>query len=707
MKAFAVLSVLAVLSLAAPAAQSADFSMRQALSYPFVNELVSAPTADRIAWVRDVRGVRNVWVAEGPDYKPRQVTTFTEDDGQELTQLTFSPDGSVLVFVRGGDHDENWPAKGGLQPDPTSSPIEPKMTLWAADPTGAKPAAKLVEGDAPAISAKGVLAYVKDSQVWTAKLDGKDAERLFFDRGKNSALAWSPDGTRLAFVSDREDHAFIGVYASKNQPITWMTPSTGIDSAPAWSPDGKRLAFTRQPGQGGAPEPFLKPSPHPWAIWTADAATGEGRKIWQSPKTLRGSYPDVAGEANLHWAGTGAVTFLSTMDNWPHLYVAAESGGKARLLTPGDYMVEHLAVSRDGAALIFSANTGPGQDDDDRRHLYRVPVAGGAPTPLTSGEGLEWTPVALSDVVAFVSAGPRQPPSVEVVGQTAMGRRRLADQAPPADFAGPDFIVPRQVGFRAPDGLLIHGQLFERPDGVAKKPGIIFVHGGPLRQMMLGWHSMGYYSNAYAMNQYLAAHGFVVLSVNYRLGIGYGYDFQHPDHGGPFGAAEYQDVLAGGRYLQGLTGVDPRRIGIWGGSYGGLLTGLALARNSDLFKAGVDLHGLHDWSRDLAEEFGAPLGRFEQGDRAEAIALAFKSSPDADIDRWSSPVLLIQGDDDRNVRFNQMVDLVRRLDAKGVPYEELVLPNEIHGFLRYADWLKADAAGAEFLSRKLRPGGAN
>ncbi len=706
MKAFAVLSLLAALGLATPAAQSADFSLPQALAYPFVSELVSAPKADRIAWVRNVRGVRNVWVAEGPGYKPRQVTTFAEDDGQELTQLAFSPDGSVLVFVRGGDHDENWPAKGGLQPNPTSSPTEPKVTLWTADPTGAKPAAKLLEGDAPAVSAKGALAYIKDGQVWTAKLDGKDAERLFFDRGKDCALAWSPDGTRLAFVSDREDHAFIGVYASKSQPITWMAPSTGIDGAPVWSPDGKRLAFTRQPGQGGAPEPFLKPTPHPWAIWTADAATGDGRSIWQSQKTLRGSYPDVAGEANLHWAGNGAVTFLSTMDNWPHLYVVAASGGEARLLTPGDYMVEHLAVSRDGAALIFSANTGPGHDDDDRRHLYRVPVDGGAPTPLTSGEALEWTPVALSDAVAFVSAGPRQPPSVEVVGQTATRRRLLADQAPPSDFAGPDFIVPRQVSFRAPDGLVVHGQLFDRSGGGAKKPGVIFVHGGPVRQMMLGWHYMGYYSNAYAMNQYLAAHGFVVLSVNYRLGIGYGYDFQHPDHGGPLGAAEYQDVLAGGRYLQGLASVDPGRIGIWGGSYGGLLTGLALARNSDLFKAGVDLHGLHDWSRDLAEELSAPLGRFEQGDRAEAIALAFKSSPDADIDHWTSPVLLIQGDDDRNVRFNQMIDLVRRLDAKGVPYEELVLPDEIHGFLRYADWLKADAAGAEFLNRKLGPGGS-
>ena len=146
---------------------------------------------------------------------------------------------------------------------------------------------------------------------------------------------------------------------------------------------------------------------------------------------------------------------------------------------------------------------------------------------------------------------------------------------------------------------MIHGQLFQQPDGVAAKPGVIFVHGGPPRQMLLGWSYMRYYANAYAVNQYLAAHGFVVLSVNYRLGIGYGYDFQHPANAGWTGSSEYQDVAAGGRYLAGLPGVDPQRIGIWGGSYGGLLTALGLARDSDLFKAGVDIHGVHDWSRDI------------------------------------------------------------------------------------------------------------
>lgn len=686
---------------AAGGARAADFTVADMLTYPFVQGLVSAPHADRIAWVRVVKGVRNVWVAQGPAFTPVQATRFTEDDGQEITQLTFSPDGSALVFVRGGDHDANWSAAGNLSPDPTSSPTEAKITLWSADPTGAKPAVKLVEGDAPAISATGELAYLKDGAVWTAKLDGTGARKLFFDRGKDGELAWSPDGTKLAFSSLRDgDHAFIGVFNGADKPIEWLAPSTGLDREPVWSPDGRQVAFTRQPGRGGAPPPILARTPRPWAIWTADVASAGAHRVWTSPDTLRGSYPDFAGEANLHWAGNERLTFLSEADNWPHLYSVAISGGEAKLLTPGAFMVEHIVPSVDGKSLVYSANTGKDGDDNQRRHLYRISAEGGAPVALTEGTTLEWSPAAISTGVAFIAADARRPPAVDVIAMNASGRRELAGQAPDAKFPGAQLVIPKKVSWKAPDGLTIEGQLFQAP-GAKNTPGVIFVHGGPPRQMMLGWSYMDYYSNSYAVNQYLAAHGFTVLSVNYRLGIGYGWDFQHAEHGGATGSSEYQDVAAGGRFLQSTPGVDPSRIGIWGGSYGGLLTALALARNSDIFKAGVDFHGVHDWSRTVGRQFGARTDRYEKGDLAQALEVAFKASPVADIATWTSPVLLIQGDDDRNVHFAETIDLARRLQAKGVDFEELVIPDEIHGFLRYASWLKADTATAEYLTRKL------
>lgn len=691
----------AALFWASGASAAGSFSVADTISYPFTLGLVSAEHADRIAWVRVVKGVRNIWAAEGPDFAPRQVTQFTEDDGQELTQLTFTPDGKVLVFVRGGDHDANWPAAGNLAPDPGSSSTEAKITLWQADPAGAKPAAKIVEGDAPALSAKGELAYLKDGAVWTVKLDGSGGKKLFFDRGKDSELAWSPDGAKLAFSSLRDgDHAFIGVFSGEGQPLEWLAPSTNVDREPVWSPDGKTIAYTRQPGRGGAPLAILSREPRPWAIWTADVASGAGHRVWKSPEGLHGSYPDVAGQANLAWAGGDKLTFLSEADNWPHLYVVGAAGGEAKLLTPGPFMVEHIAPTHDGKAIIYSANTGKDPDDNERRHLYRVSADGGAPVALTGGTSLEWSPAALSSGVAFIGADAKNPPVVDVMAQNGSGRRALLGQAPDAAFPGAQFVVPKKVSFKAADGWTIEGQLFQAP-GAKATPGVIFVHGGPPRQMMLGWSYMDYYSNAYAMNQYLAAHGFTVLSVNYRLGIGYGWDFQHAEHGGAAGSSEYQDVVAGGRLLQATPGVDPARIGIWGGSYGGLLTALGLARNSDIFKAGVDFHGVHDWSRSVARQYGARTDRYEKGDLAQAMEVAFKASPVADVATWTSPVLLIQGDDDRNVHFAETVDLAQRLQAKGLDFEELVIPDEIHGFLRYGSWLKADTATAEYLARKL------
>lgn len=374
------------------------------------------------------------------------------------------------------------------------------------------------------------------------------------------------------------------------------------------------------------------------------------------------------------------------------------------LLTPGAFMVEHVAMSRDRRFVIYDANTGQSTGDDDRRHIFRVPVDRASSMALSSGDSVDWTPVGASDSrVAYVAAGPRQPPAVTLVDADGAHRRELDAGPLSADFPVAQLTVPKRVVFRSADGIMVHGQLFESGGkSSAPKPAVIFVHGGPPRQMLLGWHYMGYYANAYAVNQYLAAHGFVVLSVNYRLGIGYGRAFHQPDHAGFAGAAEYQDVVAGARYLQALPQVDGARIGIWGGSYGGYLTGLALARNSDLFKAGVDLHGVHDWSRLLDAWVGKGAGRYEKGDRDQAMKVAWDSSPDAAVEGWRSPVLLIQGDDDRNVPFEQTIDLARRLESHHVPFEELVIPNEIHGFLRHASWLEVDEAVASFLTRNLR-----
>jgi dipeptidyl aminopeptidase/acylaminoacyl peptidase len=155
--------------------------------------------------------------------------------------------------------------------------------------------------------------------------------------------------------------------------------------------------------------------------------------------------------------------------------------------------------------------------------------------------------------------------------------------------------------------------------------------------------------------------------------------------------------------------VDPKRIGVWGGSYGGYLTALALSRASDLFAAGVDFHGVHDWTT-LRDEGDEPLRSGdpdEQRQRQEAARLAFESSPMASVKTWRSPVLLIHGDDDRNVSFSQSVVLVAALREQHVDFEELIMPNEIHDFLMHQHWVEAYKASADFFARKLQPNPAS
>jgi len=249
----AFLSVTALMgAFAATSAPASTPSLADILGYSFVSELTAAEHVDRIAWVETMRGVRNVWAAAGPDFRPHQVTRYTQDDGQEITHLHFSRDGGTIVYVLGGSHDANWPAEGNLAPDPANSPTQPKVRIWAAPFGGGEPHL-LSEGDQPAVSAKGVVAFVKDDQIWSVPLDGSaKPERLLFDRGKDRTPLWSTDGSRLAFISGRGDHSFITIFTNAARPLVYLAPSTGRDDDPVWSPDGQRIAFSRQPGKGGS-----------------------------------------------------------------------------------------------------------------------------------------------------------------------------------------------------------------------------------------------------------------------------------------------------------------------------------------------------------------------------------------------------------------------------------------------------------------------
>src|SRR6201996_373233 len=688
-----------ILPLRATPAES-PFTLEQVMSAPFVSDLTAAPAGARVAWVANDKGRRNIWVAQlGSHASAQQITHYAEDDGQEISGLAWSADGEWLAYTRGGDAE--WPERPA--PNPALLTAGVKQEMWLIAAKGGTPR-DIGEGHAAAISPLGdVIAYLLHGQICTASL--KDAaakpQQLLQARGEEQGLRWSPDGSALAFVSSRDDHSFVGVYRFATKTLTYLAPGTYSDSDPVWSPDSARVAFVRQPLEREYALRWLREA-EPWSVCVADAQSGEGRAVWTAERGAGSIFHETGGASELWWSADGKIVFPWERGGWTRLYAIPWQGGNVTLLTPGEFEVDRVAFSADRKRIVYSSNQHDSDPlDEDRKHLWSVTPDGSAPRALTYGDGIETEPVIGSDgTIAMVRMDARLP--ARAAELEAGGPRDLAPQTIPADFPAAKLVVPQQVILSAADGMRIHGQLFLPQDGKAKHPAVVFFHGGSRRQMLLGWNPMGYYSNAYAMNQYLASRGYVVLSINYRSGIGYGLNFRQALHYGPAGASEYNDVIGAGLYLRGRADVEGTRIGAWGGSYGGDLTALGLGRASDLFAAGVDLHGVHDWS--LEVDLWKPSSDFTW-DRAAASKLAWDSSPMASLDTWRSPVLLIQGDDDRNVLFAQTVRLANALRARGVPVEEHVFPDEIHDFLLHRDWVTAYRLGSDFFDKKLRSGG--
>src|SRR6266851_1561262 len=243
MKRLAMLLAVAVLFLMPQANAQKPFTLEQVMSAPFPSSLTASKTNNRIAWVLNQEGRRNIWVAEGPGFAARQITKYSEDDGQELSDLSFSSDSSTIVYVRGEGKNA-----AGQVPNPTSNPAGTEQAIWTVAWSGGEPK-RVDAGHSPQISPRGTIAYVKDGQIWLAPLDGGEKPQQLVVRGRNGGPRWSADGSRLLFVSARGDHAFIGVYVVAAKTVQFMAPSVDSDGDPVWSLAGRRIAFVRQPAE--------------------------------------------------------------------------------------------------------------------------------------------------------------------------------------------------------------------------------------------------------------------------------------------------------------------------------------------------------------------------------------------------------------------------------------------------------------------------
>src|SRR6476659_3958075 len=435
------------------------FTLEQVMSAPFPSGLVAAPVGGSVAWVQIAKGSRNIWVASPPEYKGRQITAYTGDDGQEIGELVWTADAKSIIYTRGGDLDNF-----GESPNPHSAPEEPKQLLWIVT-LDQKAPRQLAEGHSAAASPKDDrLAFISKRNIWSMKLNSADKPAALVEtKGQSDSLRWSPDGSKLVFVSGRRDHGFVGVYDFAAKTVRYLDPSVDRDSDPVWSSDSKQVAFVRMPASREAGAFAPRRSGEPWSIRIADSATGTGREVWRADKNAGSVFRNVVADYQLIWSADNRIVFPWEKDGWTHLYSVVADPGNAKtvLLTPGEFDVEHVSTSANGKEIIYSSN----QTDIDRRYIWRVPADGGKPqTAITAaiiGSGsIEWSPVETSDGkgVAFFHSDGRSPERAAIqLGPQPI--RELAPDSIPSEFPERSLVEPKQVIFDSADGMKIHGQL--------------------------------------------------------------------------------------------------------------------------------------------------------------------------------------------------------------------------------------------------------
>jgi dipeptidyl aminopeptidase/acylaminoacyl peptidase len=620
-----------------------------------------------------------------------------------------APDGSSILFVKNGQiyRAKLSPVKAATEVDRGEKPF---ISEWGvqSDPKFS-PDGKKIAFVSTRTDHSFIVVY--DVATRTVKYMSPSVD---FD----TTPLWLPDSQHLVF--ERRPGLPFGQQAQQGAGGIGLPPGPAAAAAtPAAAPTGRGGGRGGRAGGTAPATPTTAPavvnnSPglmraafrggYTLSFYKADVNTGDSQEVWHNqpndtiaaninqPKLAAGGlviFQYAAGGGRGGGGGRGrnggnGATVATPppapagpVDEWERYYSLNIMDKAARpvLLTTTDGLIEDrtsVTLSADGKTLYYCTNAG----DIELRHIWAVPVGGGTPVKVTASDGAETYPAPLASgkFLATISAGWNMPQSIGVwkLGGEGTPTQKIAFPTSMPGFPTDLHVKPQIVMTKASDGVEIHNQLF-LPKNLKpgeKRPAIVFVHGGPQRQMMPAYHYMQFYHWAYGINQWLADQGYIVMSINYRLGVGYGRSFRQAANAGAAGNSEYLDVVAGGKYLQSRPDVDANRVGIWGLSYGGLLVSEALARNSDIFKAGVDLAGVH-----------------LEGSSLDPNSVSYKSSAISAVDGWKSPVLLIQGDDDRNVAFQQMTGLIQLLRARDVYYELIVFPDDVHESLLHSRWL--------------------
>jgi dipeptidyl aminopeptidase/acylaminoacyl peptidase len=655
------------------------------LDFPYV-DTISAAKVPAFAWLTRQADKSMILFARAPQFRRVEIASRSDEAGDPISAIKLSPDGAHIAYLTGVP-------RPGDPFNPASAVPAPQVRLWLVSTmAGARPV-DLGQVEDPNFTPDGrTLLFKRDGDLWSLDTRRPRAKASLFAKGGADwdQFVWTKDGD-LIFVNDRRGYSFLGRFHPGSKQVDWL--ETGVDrlAIPVLSPSGDGLAVVRLPGRKHSTTPD-KTEAEPFSIDLVDLGSGVVRTLWSSRGpaiTIDMDDPEQA----LRWDSNDRLIFYSEDDGWGRLYALARNGGAPRAITPPNCEVAESELAANDLVAIHNCA------DLDTRQMSLFDAATGAAQPLPQGDPVLAGAKAAGKYLAFVAANANQAPLVRILDlktRTAKLNETYADYHYSSPLSG---AAPVEVHLTSTDGMPFTGQLFT-PAGPGPHPGLIYVHGGPQRQMFPSFHYMGYYASDYAVNRRLAEQGYEVLAINYRSGIGYGRAFRDAPGRAWRDASEYRDVLAAGRWLASQPGVNANEMGIWGGSYGGLLTGQALARNSDLFKAGVGIHGVYDWSwPSPIKGHLSPSTFFGVDKKDEDRARA--ASPVGHLDTWRSPVLLIHGDEDMNVDVVETVDLAQRLRERGVEVRTLIFPGEAHDFIRHAEWQKVWRALHPYFLEKL------
>jgi dipeptidyl aminopeptidase/acylaminoacyl peptidase len=377
------------------------------------------------------------------------------------------------------------------------------------------------------------------------------------------------------------------------------------------------------------------------------------------------------------WIDNNRFWYKSEATGYSHLYVADVLSGKIQPLTSGNYEVLNARLNQAKTHFYLTTNeVEPGQ-----QHFYRLPVAGGKAEKLTSMPGAHEVVVSPDEKWLAIRYSCSNRPWELYLQENKPGAtpKQITNKAMSAEFSSYAWREPKLISFDAADGAKVYARLYTPENPHPTKPAVIFVHGAGYLQNAHKWWSS--YFREYMFHNMLADAGYTVLDIDYRGSAGYGRDWRTGIYR-HMGGKDLSDHVDGAKYLVEKHGVDPKRIGIYGGSYGGFITLMALFTQPGVFKAGAALRPVTDWAH------------YNHGYTSNILNEPFN---DSIAYRRSSPIYFAEGLKDRllichglidvNVHVQDVIRLNQRLIELGKDNFEIALyPLEDHGFVEPSSW---------------------